>query len=95
MQYLKVSDKRLSPDTVRVTHLALIIQPETGGEVRKLERRWGTSSGDRELTRGASLPLILAITIIDIAKLLPLEGGLALTLALDAYESIARAGVRP
>ena len=46
-----------------------------------------------ELTRRASLLLIPAIALIDIAKLLSLVGGLALT--LDVYDSVAEAGVGP
>ena len=48
-----------------------------------------------ELTRRASLLLIPAIALIDIAKLLSLVGGLALTLTLGVYDAVARAGVGP
>ena len=43
----------------------------------------------------ASLLLILAIALIDIAKLFSPVGGLALALALEVYDSIARAGGGP
>ena len=48
-----------------------------------------------ELTRRTSLLLIPAIALIDIAKLLSLVGGLALTLTLGVYDAVARAGVGP